>query len=108
MKETMLHDYVRQRMSEHGHANYLLRHRHFILEPNSTLKIDGQGELYVLVGEPAPWVRITSLLGTYDTSIDTTNELNHEHTGVITLENTSSLQAPIQLLQATPKNTSNA
>lgn len=104
MTESMIHDYVRKRMAEMGHPDFLIRHRHLILDAHTTTELSAHGELYLILGELEPWLTVSSVQGIYNTGIQNTSELQHEHTGVITIQNQSVFQLPLQLMQVTPKN----
>ncbi len=107
MDTTLAANYVERRMREMGYPNYLLRHRELVLGPSEHRDIDASGELFLIIGSVAGWITIESDLGVYNTSIDSTNELAHEHTGLMIVRNPVGVPSRVQFLQAIPLNRSN-
>lgn len=97
-------EYIPRRMKDLGiGADYYLRFRHFVLQPNDLVEIDAYNQFFILVDEVAD-VSIISDFGVYDLSDANTNEQSYEHQGSITLENYSTKTASIRFIQVIPKN----
>ncbi len=97
-------EYIRRRMSEMGHKDYLLRFRHLLLKVNETREIIGYNQIFMLV-EPAQDIRIESDVGVFDVNEDHANELQYEHRGRIKTTNLSLSPTNVRFLQAIPNNT---
>lgn len=104
MEATLANNYVERRMVELGYPKYLLRYRELLLGPGEHLQIDASGELYLLIGSIDGWVTIQSDLGIYNSSITNTNELAHEHTGLMIVRNPVGVPSRVRFLQAIPLN----
>ena len=80
-------EYIPKRMCELGYGSeYLIRFRHFVLQPEEKRKLDGNNQLFVLT-EPFNDMRVESTVGLFDLSEDQVNELYYEHRGIITITN---------------------
>lgn len=107
MEAVLATQYVDRRMIELGYPNYLLRYRELVLGPGEHRQLDASGELYVIIGSVESWVSVFSDLGVYNTAIDNTNELAHEHTGLMIVRNPVGVPSRVRFLQAIPLNRSN-
>lgn len=96
-------DYARRRMDELGHGDrYILRMRHFVLPPGQPVEIDARDQLFILI-EPTDTITVESAFGLFDLSTDSTNELQYEHSGTITLTNNAPIIHHLRLLQIIPQ-----
>ncbi len=96
-------EYIRRRMAEMGHKDYLLRFRHLLLRVNETREIIGYNQIFMLV-EPAQDIRIESDVGLFDVNEDHANEMQYEHRGRIRTTNLSLSPTNVRFLQAIPNN----
>lgn len=90
------------KMREQEIKNYLIRYRHFRVDPNSNIEIDASNDLYIIT-YPYYNVRIESKVGIYDTSDQGINEMQHIHKGTIKVENQSSIQLDVKFIQIIPQ-----
>ncbi|NOQ75641.1 MAG: hypothetical protein GQ574_26775 [Crocinitomix sp.] len=81
--------------------NYILRYRHFRLDPNEVREIKGENHLYILT-YPFNDIKISSKAGVYDLKDDGINELQYVHRGVIRIENKSGVRLDAKFIQAIP------
>lgn len=100
-------EYIRRRMTEMGHKDYLLRFRHLLLKVNETREIIGYNQIFMLI-EPASDVRIESDVGLFDINEDHANEMQYEHRGKIKTTNLSLSPINVRFLQAIPNSYSDA
>lgn len=104
MTTALAQDYLRGRMQELGFADqYYLRLRHFVLRPKEKVSIHADVHLYLLIHPPF-MVRIQSLYGIYDLTVDNVNELQYEHQGIIEVENYASYLQHVQFIQVIIQN----
>lgn len=83
--------------------NYILRYRHFRLDPNEVREIKGENHLYILT-YPFYNIKVSSKAGVYDLEDDGINELQHVHRGIIKIENKSNVRLDVKFIQAIPMN----
>ncbi|NLR58832.1 hypothetical protein HGH93_12015 [Chitinophaga polysaccharea] len=103
MHGAIVMDYIKSRMAELGHAQYSLRLRHFVIPPSGQGYDYIPGQLMVLV-EPVEMISITSDSGFFDLATAKSNELQYEHTGMVTISNYAGNQtAHVRFVQAIPK-----
>ena len=100
-------EYIRKRMAEMGHKDYLLRFRHLLIRVNETREIIGYNQIFMLI-EPVPNIRIESDVGLFDINEDHANELQYEHRGIIKTTNLSLSPTNVRFLQAIPNSISDA
>jgi hypothetical protein len=100
-------EYIRRRMAEMGHKDYLLRFRHLLLRVNETREINGYNQIFMLI-EPAQDIRIESDVGLFDINEDHANEMQYEHRGRIKTINLSLSPTNVRFLQAIPNNINDA
>lgn len=98
-------EYIPRRMRELGYGdNYSLRFVHLVLQPSEKRNLEASCEFFILVEEPAN-VSVDSDMGIFDLSNTTTNELQYEHQGSITVSNLSTAAAiSVRFIQVIPKN----
>lgn len=96
-------EYIARMMQENGvNNNYLLKFRHFVIQPNDTITIDGYNEYFLLV-DADNYLKVCSEFGVYDLFDNGINEQQHEHQGVITVTNSSEIPKQIKFIQVIPK-----
>ncbi|PWV45933.1 hypothetical protein C7475_112151 [Chitinophaga sp. S165] len=91
-------------MIELGHGDrYNLLLRHIVLSSGSKIDIDAYNQLWVLI-EPVEMVEIISNTGYFDLSLNLSNELQYEHTGIIEIKSYAGDRAVhVRFVQAVPK-----
>jgi len=108
MTEGLAIEIAAQKMCELGIGkDYLLRYRHFLVEPSGTRVIKGDNHLYILL-TPETDARVNSKNGIYDARDIAINEMQYLHSGEITLFNQNpKVLVSIKFLQVIPiqKNT---
>ena len=96
-------EYIPRRMQELGYkADYFIRFRHLVLQPNETQTIDAFNQFYYLV-EEAENVRVESETGIFDLSESSTNEMQYEHQSKIQITNYLSGINHLRFIQVIPK-----
>ena len=103
MTDTLVLEYIPKRMCELNYGpDYIIRFRHFVLQPREERKLQGQNQLLFLV-EPFCDLRIESVAGLFDMSEDQVNELQYEHRGDIAITNQSIFINHVRFIQVIPK-----
>jgi hypothetical protein len=96
--------YVRRKMKEEGHGDkYLLAFREIKLRAKESIVIKAIGQYYYFVAGFTTDITIVSDTGVYDQVTDKTNEIQHEHTGKITITNKLNPILHLQFIVVTPK-----
>jgi hypothetical protein len=96
--------YVPRKMKALGvNENYALSFRELPVKGTVTLVIEAVGQYYFLVAGFSPDISIESETGIYDQTAST-NELQHEHTGKITIQNRGSATIFLQFIVVIPNN----
>jgi hypothetical protein len=96
-------EYIPRRMKELGYGTaYSIRFRHLVLRPGEKRKINGYGEIFLLVNATSD-ITIKSEFGIYDPVSEAINELQYEHQGMIRVRNYSSQQQAVQFIQLIPQ-----
>ena len=96
-------EYIPRRMQELGYkADYFIRFRHLVLQPNEEQIIDAFNQFYYLV-EEAENVRVESETGVFDLSESTANEMQYEHQSKIHITNYLSGINHLRFIQVIPK-----
>lgn len=102
MKEEMAVQYLDQRMKEAGLGhNYALRLRHFVLKAEEKITIRAWSELFLMLGENCD-ARVSSDFGVFDLSASNLSEQQHEHNGLILIENPCNRTVHVRMMQAIP------
>ena len=97
-------EYIPRRMQELGVAdNYLLKFRHFVLQPSDTFEIDAYNQHFLLV-DAEPDLSVHSEFGVYNLSDTGINEQQYEHQGKVSIVNSSKIVKNIKFIQVIPKN----
>lgn len=94
---------AKSKMKELGIAeeDYLIRYRHFRLDPSEKRHVAGDNHHYILI-YPYYNVKVESKMGIYDMEDDGVNEMQHVHTGKILLENQSKNRMDVKFIQVIP------
>ena len=94
---------AKNKMKELGIAecDYILRYRHFRLDPNEKREIKGDNHYFILI-YPYFNVKLESKMGIYDMEDDGVNELQHLHSGLIKIENQSRIRLDVKFIQVIP------
>ena len=96
-------EYIPRRMQELGIANnYLLKFRHFVIQPSDSLIIDSYNQYFLLVDSESE-LTVSSEFGNYDLLDTGINEQQYEHQGKITIANTSKILKHIKFIQVIPR-----
>lgn len=96
-------EYIPRRMKELGYgAEYYIRFRHFVLQPNEKLDIDAYNQFYILVEETSD-VSVASDFGLFDIAEDNINEQTYEHQGAIEITNYADRINHLRFIQVIPK-----
>jgi hypothetical protein len=104
MTETLAFELAARRMKDRGiGTEYYTYFGHYVLQPNASMEIDAYNQLFILLDDVSD-ISIASDFGFYDLSDLTANELNHEHSGSIFINNYSATITHIKFLQIIPKN----
>jgi hypothetical protein len=97
--------YVPRKMKAMGvDDNYQLTFRDLIIKKATSLEIDATGQFYYLIAGFSPDISITSESGVYDVSSAIVNEMQHEHTGKITIQNRGSSNLFLHFIVVIPNN----
>ena len=107
---------IPRRMNELGYGdNYIPHHRHLRIPAEGEIKINAATEIYFLVEEETLTFsrveydgadgifRVESESGVYDLSDKKVDEMQHEHTGTITVKNHSRIDLFVKFIQVIPK-----
>src|SRR5688572_7065986 len=98
MTEQFILQYAPIRLKQLGYAKYHLRHRDFIIEAGSAIKIPAYNELFFIVDEP-PGLVVDSDYGMYDSTADPIPESIHLHRGEIKISNPGMEKRRIKFIQ---------
>jgi hypothetical protein len=104
MTTSLALEYIPRRMKELGYGdNYSLRFAHLVLAANQVVNIDGTCQFFILVEEPAN-IDVESDTGIFNLTLATTNEMQYEHQGLITVKNLGTTINNVRFIQVIPKN----
>ena len=96
-------EYIPRRMQELGvNNNYLLKFRHFVIQPNDKLIVDAYNQYFLLVQAGNDLI-VSSEFGVFDLFDTGINEQQYEHQGKITITNNSKISKHIKFIQVIPK-----
>lgn len=96
-------EYIPRRMQELGvNNNYILKFRHFVIQPNDTIIVDAYNEYFLLI-QAGNDLKVNSEFGVYDLYDTGVNEQQYEHQGKITIKNTSKILKHIKFIQVIPR-----
>lgn len=102
MKEELAAHYLSSRMREQGHAHrFALRLRHFVLKATEKITVKAWGDLFLMLGENCD-ARVSSENGVFDLSATNLSEQQHEHSGLILIENPTDSTVHVKMMQAIP------
>ena len=96
-------EYIPRRMNELCiNDNYLLKFRHFVIQPADKLVIDAYNEYFLLIQAGNDLI-VNSEFGVYDLYDTGINEQQYEHQGKITITNNSKILKHIKFIQIIPR-----
>lgn len=101
MNEGTAIEMAKEKMKEQCVEEFILRYRHFRLDANEKRVVRAENQVFVLT-YPFYNLKLKSKSGLYDLADDGLNELQHVHTGIIELENQSSVRLDVKFIQAIP------
>lgn len=99
MSESYIHQIIPQRMKELEYKRFHEHHRDFVLEAESTIKINAYNELYFIVDDPVGLI-VESDYGMYDSTDEPLEENVHQHRGEIIIQNPGTGKRRIKFIQA--------
>ena len=95
-------EYIPRRMAELGYKNnYHIRFRHLVLQPLEKIEMEAYNHIYLLVEEAAD-ISVSSELGVFDLSLQTSNEMQYEHQGLIKVSNYAGSTRHVRFIQIIP------
>ena len=98
-------DYIPRRMKELGYGdNYLTRYRHVRVEVKQTVQIKAHNQLLFFISPEENNLNIKSRRGVYNLTDYTINEQQHEHSGVVEINNNTGQNIYALFIQVIPKN----
>lgn len=103
MYETTAIEIAKSKMRELEVDEYFIRYRHIRLDANETRMIQGDNEWFFIVDRPY-YISVKSIAGIYDWRDTALREMQHVHTGQITLENAYHTSTTFKMLQIVPQN----
>jgi len=87
MTEGLAIEIAKQKMMEIGVGeNYLIRFRHFQIQPLSKVELKGHNEFLILI-QPDRYIKVYSKAGIYNELDNGINEMQYVHRGVTVLFN---------------------
>lgn len=96
-------EYIPRRMKELGYgAEYYIRFRHFVMQPQEKLEVDAYNQFYILVEEVTD-ASVSSDFGLFDLAVQNTNEQTYEHQGAIAINNYADRINHLRFIQVIPK-----
>ena len=97
-------EYIPRRMKELGFNNdYIIRFRHFTLQPNEKVNIDADNQYFILL-DGTSLASISSDMAIYNLSDTAVTEHGYEHQGAIKLYNYSEHLCHLKFIQLVPIN----
>ena len=95
-------DFIPRRMRELGYGdNYIIRWRHFQIEPNQTLKLESNNEYFMLIN-PSSNFAVRSKAGVFDLLDAAVDEQKYEHRGKVQVKNRAEETQLILFIQVIP------
>jgi hypothetical protein len=98
MTEQFILQYAPIRLEQQGYKRFYFRHRHFIVEAESTIVIPAYNQMFFIVDEP-PGLVVDSDYGMYDSTDNLIPECIHVHRGEIRITNPGSTKRRIRFIQ---------
>lgn len=102
MYDTIAIAIAKSKMDELNVENYILRHRHIRLDGSEERILDAQNEWFIIITQTS-FVTVKSKVGIYDLQDTALREIQHLHTGKITLNNSYHQSTTVVFLQLIPK-----
>lgn len=101
MYETTAIAIAKSKMGEHNIEDYILRYRHIRLDSNQMMNLKADNEWYIIIDRPF-YIKVESKAGIYDRRDKALREIQHVHTGGITLHNDYHQSTTVKFLQVIP------
>lgn len=101
MTETLAIEIAKSKMQEQDVKEFVLRYRHIRLDSDQRRTLSADNEFYIIV-ERMPLIVVKSKAGVYDLQDESLREIQHVHTGKITLINTVAQSMEMKFLQVIP------
>jgi hypothetical protein len=96
-------EYIPRRMKELGYgADYYIRFRHFVMQPQEKVEVDAYNQFFILVEEVQDG-SVTSDFGLFDLAVQNINEQTYEHQGAIVISNYADRINHLRFIQVIPK-----
>lgn len=102
MTEALAIEIAKSKIRELDVKEFVLRYRHIRLDGDQRRTLSADNEFYIIVAR-MPLLIVTSKAGVYDLQDESLRELQHVHTGKITLINTVAQSMEVKFLQVIPK-----
>lgn len=102
MTEALAIEIARSKIRELDVKEFVLRYRHIRLDSDQRRTLSADNEFYIIVAR-MPLLIVKSKAGVYDLQDESLRELQHVHTGKITLINTVAQSMEVKFLQVIPK-----
>jgi hypothetical protein len=95
-------DYIPRRMKELGFgSHYMIRLRHFVLQPKEKRQIKAPNQLFMLI-DTNENIAVYSDFGVFDLTQEKINELQYEHRGSIRIRNYAGYIQHVRFIQVIP------
>lgn len=101
MYEVTAIEIAKSKMREKKAEDYILRFRHIRLDSGEKRIISADNQWYIVL-EKAYYISVKSKAGIYDWRDQSLREMQHVHTGKITLENAYKTSTTVKFLQVIP------
>lgn len=100
--------YGQKRMGELGFQRhqYKARYRYLVLQASEVRQLKAYGQYFLVLENPQD-VIISSEMGDYNSAATSSNELNIEHSGIITITNSLDALNQVKLLHLIPTHQKN-
>lgn len=106
MNEITAIEIAKSKMKEQNVKDYVLRFRHLRLDSQEVREISAENELFIML-ERMPFFRVKSKAGIFDLQDTALREIQHVHTGKITITNTIAQSMIMMFLHVIPKQKKN-
>jgi hypothetical protein len=102
MNEATAIEIAKNKMQEQNVNDYVIRFRHIRLDSQEVRTISADNEWYI-VAERSPFIIVKSKAGIYDFRDTALREIQHVHTGAMTVTNSINQSFTIKFIQLIPK-----
>lgn len=90
MEAVLILSLLDERAAQRGARRYSKEYLHLTLAAGETRRFQAQNQVFFLVGDPAPGIRIESEYGQYDEDNFSSEVQQHEHSGNVVVTNSTS------------------